>query len=366
MARFELHLIRPGQAEEVVSVPVLVRGGTHLSVLSLEGAAGAEGKYWHRWAADAGLDLGVATGLTQGVELREGQAQVAADRLGTSDLVMIDSRAWASLSPAQKSALRTAVEQGLGLLLRADVPPDATTAADWAELGFQVSGADAPHDVVLDQALGLHERQAFTEAPLTVQATGATVLLSDDNGEALAWSRDLGRGRVGLLRVVDSYRLQLLGEQARYGTLWAGLLSAVARAQPRPPPGPELPQQSWAGERAVLCGLSTAAAVHAPGAAAPVQLTVDANGCAAYWPAEAGWHMLDNEGGTWPFYVRAADDGANLRAARDRIATQWLMQDAAAQSPQASLHAVPLRWPFLLAWFILTVLLWWLERRAWK
>jgi len=371
LARFELHLIQSGQADEVVSVPVLVRGGTHLSVLVLEGAPGAEGKYWRRWAADSGLDLGIATGLTQNVALHEGEVGMTPERLSSADLAMVDARAWETLSPAQKTALRAAVEQGLGLLLRADVPPAAATAADWAGLGYQVDGTaathDSPRDVVLDRALGLHQRQTFTEAPVAVQAPDATALLSADDGAVLAWRRDLGRGRVGLLRIVDSYRLQLLGEPARYGTLWAGLLSALARPRTPPLPGPELPRQSWAGERAVLCGLGDAAAVHAPAAAEPVQLTVDANGCAAYWPAQAGWHALDGAGATWPFYVRAADDGANLRAARDRRATQWQAQDGLPDFPPTAAHAVPLpRWPFLLAWFVLAVLVWWAEREAWR
>lgn len=367
LARFELRLIHAGRPDETVSAPVVVRGGTRLSVLALEGAPGPESKYWQRWAADAGLDLGIATSLTQGVALHQGQAQLTPDLLAAADLVMIDTRAWDTLPAAQKAALRAAVEQGLGLLLRADLPPAPATAADWASLGYRLGGTDAPREVVLDRALGLHERQAFTEAPVTVQAADAAALLSADDGEVLAWQRDLGRGRVGLLRLVDSYRLQLLGEHARYGTLWADLLAALARPQPRPAPGPDLPQQSWTGERSVLCGLSGAAAVHAPDSVGPVGLSVAADGCAGYWPARAGWHILDNAGGTWPFYVRAADDGAGLRAGRDRTATQWLAQDSFPEFPPSNARALPLpRWPFLLAWFVLTIALWAAERNNWN
>ncbi len=369
-ARFELHLIKAGQAEQITSVPLLVRGGTHLSLLSFEGAPGAEGKYWQRWVADAGFDLAVTTGLTQNVAVHQGQVELTPQRLATADLVMIDARAWDLLPPAQKSALRNAVEQGLGLLLRADVPPSDSTAADWAELGYKVAAADAPRDVprdvVLDHALGLHERQTFTEAPVSVDATDAGTLLSADDGEVLAWQRTLGHGRVGLLRLVDSYRLQLIGEPARYGTLWAGLLSAVARPHAPPPPGPELPPQSWVGERSVLCGLGDAAAVRAPGSNDPVALSVDADGCVAYWPAQSGWQVLQSAGASWPFYVRAADDGAALRSARDQLATQLLAQKVLSELPPAAPHRVPVpRWPFLLAWLMLALATWWAERTGW-
>lgn len=369
-ARFELHLIKAGQAEQITSVPLLVHGGTHLSLLSFEGAPGAEGKYWQRWAADAGLDLAVTTGLTQNVAVHQGQVELTPQRLAAADLVMIDARAWDLLAPAQKAALRSAVEQGLGLLLRADVPLGDATAADWAGLGYKVAAGaaprDVPRDVVLDHSLGLHDRQTFTEAPVSVEAIDASAVLSADDGEVLAWQRTLGRGRVGLLRLVDSYRLQLIGEPARYGTLWAGLLSAVARPHAPPSPGPELPPQSWAGERAVLCGLGDAAAVRAPGVSEPVALSIDADGCAAYWPAQSGWQVLQSAGASWPFYVRAADDGAALRSARDQLATQLLAQKVLPELPAAAPHRVPLpRWPFLLAWLALALATWWAERAGW-
>ncbi len=369
-ARFELHLIKTGQAEQITSVPLLVRGGTHLSLLSFEGAPGAEGKYWQRWAADAGFDLGVSTGLTQNVAVHQGQIELTPERLAAADLLLIDARAWELLPSAQKAAVRNAIEQGLGLLLRADVPPSEVTAADWTALGYKVAAATAPHDtpndVVLDHSLGLHDRQTFTEAPITVDAPDASAVLTADDGEVLAWQRTLGHGRVGLLRLVDSYRLQLIGEPARYGTLWAGLLSAVARPHAPPPPGPELPPQSWVGERAVLCGLGDAAAVRAPGVTEPVALSVDADGCAAYWPAQSGWQVLQSAGASWPFYVRAADDGAALRSARDQLATQLLAQKALPELPPAAPHRVPLpRWPFVLAWLALALIIWWAERAGW-
>ena len=369
-ARFELHLLKAGVPEEVTSVPVLVEGGGHLSILALEGAPGAEGKYWHRWARDAGMDLGVSTGLTQNVVLRQGPFELTPERLAAADVVVIDARAWEVLPGAQKTLLGSAVEQGLGLLLRADVPPADSTATDWQALGYRVAAATAPHDqpadVVLDQALGLHDRQTFTEAPITVDAADATPVLTADDGTDLAWRRNLGRGRVGLLRLVDSYRLQLIGEPSRYGTLWAGLLAQLARPQAPSNPGAEVPRNAWVAERAVICGLGEAGVVRIPGADQAAPLVIGRDGCAAYWPAQAGWQVVQSAGGSEPFYVRASDDGAGLRAARDRLNTQLLASDeVSAQSPAATTRPVPLpRWPFLLAWLAMALATWWVERGA--
>ncbi|MFI4979841.1 MAG: carboxypeptidase regulatory-like domain-containing protein, partial [Nevskiales bacterium] len=116
----------------------------------------------------------------------------------------------------------------------------------------------------------------------------------------------------------------------------------------------------------VLCGLGDAAAVRAPGVGEPVALSIDAGHCAAYWPAQSGWHVLQSAGASWPFYIRAADDGAALRAARDRQATQWLVQIRPTELPAVAPHAVPLpRWSFLLAWLLMAFAVWWSERGNW-
>ena len=73
----------------------------------------------------------------------------------------------------------------------------------------------------------------------------------------------------------------------------------------------------------MFCRLGGAARVLAPDGGA-ADLVVDAQGCAAWWPAVAGWHRLQSAGVESPVYVRAAGDGEGLRATRNRTATQAL------------------------------------------
>jgi hypothetical protein len=78
--------------------------------------------------------------------------------------------------------------------------------------------------------------------------------------------------------------------------------------------------------------------------------------------------VLQTSAGSWPFYVRAPDDGRSLRTALDARAT------AAMASPTGSGSAIdkaippvkmPMaRWPWFLGWLALSALLWWGERRS--
>jgi hypothetical protein len=188
-------------------------------------------------------------------------------------------------------------------------------------------------------------------------------MLAADDGEALAWWHAAGKGRVGLWRLVDSYRLVLLGDTARYGTLWSASISTLARARPARQE-PQLPAQAWVDERAVLCDLGGAASVAAPDGSA-ADLVVDESGCAGWWPAASGWHRLRSGGEQWPIYVRAVSDGAGLRMARDQRATQRLPSAEMTESSAAPSSEAPMsRWPFFCAWLLVAAAVWWRERRV--
>jgi hypothetical protein len=387
---FELRLLDEKQTLiDRITVPMLIQGGQTMSVIVRAGAISPELKYWRRWAADAGIRLALSAGLTEAVSLREGDARLTPAALAQADVVIVDARAWGMLQPDEKTALRAAVDQGLGLLLRIDAPLDAATTADWSALGYRLSaaapGANAaaagsgtaaagePRTVTIDRRMGLRERTPFTAADVAVTAAGAVTMLRADAGEPLGWWLAQGQGRVGLWRLIDSYRLILLGEPGRYASLWAETLGELARPRAAVAAPPRLPAAAWVNERIVLCGVDVAAQVAAPDAAATA-LAVTGDGCAAYWPSQAGWHTLQTRGGTWPFYVRATTDGATLRAALDRRATASMAgprTNAAAEAlppppvtaPSAWREPMS-RWPWFFGWMLVSAAVWWYERRA--
>jgi hypothetical protein len=369
---FELRLL--GERDtliDAITVPLIVEAGSTLRVIVRYGAINPELKYWRRWAEDAGIDLSLSAALTDGVHMLSGDAALTAAALQQADLVIVDSRAWATLTAAERAALLAAVDQGLGLLLRADALPDLQTAAQWKDLGYAVTAAAAPSGITLDGLTGLRDRTTFSVSPIAVAAGTSAVQFAADDGQAVAWWHSEGRGRIGLWRLLDSYRLVLLGEPARYASLWANTLGRLARAQVPPPSQPQLPRTAWVDQRAVACGLGAAATMVAPNDAAAVRLVVDRGGCAAFWPQAPGWHRLETAAMSWPFYVHAADDGRSLRFALDARATADLEAPEPVAAPGAAAHAAgappPLRepmsrWPWFLAWLALIARIWWGER----
>ncbi|HEU4663934.1 MAG TPA: Ig-like domain-containing protein [Dokdonella sp.] len=352
-----------GNRIDDVEVPVSVRAGDPLALLVLAGAPDAELKYLRRWAVDAGVRLDSRVALSDGVALVEGGAALDATTLAATDVVLVDERAWAALGAASKAALLRAVDDGLGLLLRATGPLPADVARDWAELGFDVrASAQVPAAVALESESGsAGSRLALARRPIDVHASDAAPLLRANDGASVAAWRVQGRGRVGLWWLDDAFRLALAGERARYGSLWSDAFATLARA--RASASPRLPREARGDERAVFCGVSPDAAVESPSGRRTPLAVVDEAGerCAAYWPAEAGWHALVEGDRRRAFHVRARDEAAALAAAAARDATRALVgpRDDAAMDMRAV--ALP-RWPFFLAWLALVAALWLVER----
>lgn len=363
-ALFALRVVDAAGAQlEQVVLPLLVRDGASPRVIVLAGAPDPDLKYLRRWAVDAGLQLDSRIALSDGVALTEGRPAFDTAALEQVDLVVLDERAWTSLGTAQTTALRSAVEAGLGLLLRVTGPVDDAVGADWAMFGFRIAASDAASAVKLS---GAADRDAagiaLSRRAIAVDADNVAPLLRAGDGSPLAAWRAVGHGRVGLWWLADSYRLALAGESARHADLWASTFSTLARARAKAPP--RLPVEARVDQRAVVCGVNDGDRVETPDGTTVALVVAGeaASACAAYWPATPGWHDLLSGSQRWTFHVRAPDEAPGLAAFANARATRALLGTSATAEFAQQSFPLP-RWPFLLAWLTAASALWMLERR---
>ena len=354
-------------------------------------------------SAGAGAGLGGSAGgavaaLGAGVGLGDGPAPGTAEGFEDFDLAIIDTRALAVLGGTRRAALAEAIAGGLGVLLRVDGPLSAPVRARMAALGMAVEGEgalepvalprieeadllrarmgpgseDAPFDPALaGEALPELERRAI--APAVEDAAP----LQTGAAPVFAWWRAVGRGRVGLWTLTDSYPLALAGRDDLHAGLWSTMASALAR--PVADSGPWSDPQARTGTRMALCGLTvTEAVVRAPdGIQTPVRVdpAAGAEGCAAYWPSAAGWHLLtmqkeqrgqEAKDTQWYFHVRTAGEAPGIEAAALQEATLRLAAGTDVDGRTQVAGTTVRRgssWPWFIAWLAASGLLWWLERR---
>ena len=359
------------------SVPLVVLEPKPQRLLLLAAAPGPEIKYLRRWATDAGFDVTSQISAGGGISLGDAPIAINAATLGRFNVIVMDDRSWAALG-GQRAALMAAVRNGLGLILRPTGPLDAATRSQWRNLGFALTGANSIAPLALPKAapapiartrLGIPTEILPDDLRLPADflpdvsrlalspSSGTSVALLHDAGDApiAAW-RPQGLGRVALFTGVDSYALVLTGRTPLYDDWWRSLIRAVVRPAPRLASPPAI---SWAGERVALCGTAPRASVEQPdGRAIALQPVAD---CAAFWPAQPGWHRLVTKTGSMSFYVQPGDALTAMKSIRNRDAT-LLLRGAPTTAAEATRQTPGPAWPFAVAWLLVSALLWWLER----
>jgi hypothetical protein len=377
-----------GTRIETAAVPVRIGETPPLRVLLLAGAPNPETRALRRWMQDAGFEVDARIALGAGMQLGDAPA-LTTDALARVDLVVADARAWSDLGAGGRTAVLQAVEAGLGLLLRADLPLPAAALHALSGPGMRIEGgrgsaavrlsAPAPADEeALRAQLGTGSDDApvdpaqFDGGPAELtrrdwRATGSGVVPMDlvDGDAPAAWWTARGSGRVGIWTLLDTWRLPLSGRADLHADLWNAGFAALARA--RASASARIDGDRRVEERVAICGFADGAAVLAPdGRRTTLVADPDTEGCAAFWPRLAGWHMLDAAAGPQWFHVLAAEDLPGVRAAALRDATLALAAQpdrAPVRAGEAGLvHRQTASWPWFLAWLALAAGLWWLER----
>ncbi|GAB3095422.1 carboxypeptidase regulatory-like domain-containing protein [Lysobacter terrae] len=379
-AEFRVRVIdTQGETVEEAALPVDVFAPTPMRVLVLAGAPDAEVKYLRRWGLDSGVRMTAQIQLGAGLQLGDAPIALNAATLKNFDAVVTDERAWDALGEARRRVLLDGVRNGLGLLLRIDGAPPANVRNALAVSGLRMASDGSPATFKLPEqdgdefaaarlgpgsadaptAIATDRLPELSRQPLRIDAQ---VWLRDDAGRALAAWRPLGRGRIAAWLPMDTFQLVLAGRDDLHAQLWSDAVAEVARPLARP--ALAVPTDGRQGTRMVLCGLKDGASVAALGEQADPLLIDQATGsarCAGYRPRRSGWHTLHDGAASAAFFVRDAQTLPGIAAREIHDATQRLALQPA--SSAGSMTTAPgRRWPWFLAWLLVSAVLWWLER----
>lgn len=366
LAMYQLRILdEQKKVLETVKLPLTIVQEQGLKVLSLSGGPNPELKYLRRWAIDAGVELRSQINLSPSVQMNNAPITINFANLREVDLLMLDERAWATMSRTSKQqAVTDALQGGMGLLLRITGPISANDRNELRALGFAVNDANIVQGIHLNSNGDKKTQPTLTRRPLRIESRDAVVLLRDDTHIPLAIWRAEGRGRIGLIWLTDGYKLVLNGDSSRHGQIWRDTVSSLAR-----PKSNETAylrdRNSRVNERTVVCNISARTYVWDT-IAEITYLIPDHTGanqnCATYWPRRSGWHVVIKNAQQLPFYVRDNTEAIGLKSNAIREATLLL---TAKHSTGTSSNRIPVPgspWPWFFGWLFTTALLWLLER----
>ena len=387
-------------------LPVSVVAGHALRLHQLAGAPNAENKFTQRWAVDAGLASTRQLPTGGGMLLGDVGAGIDARQLANSDLLLLDERSLLALGSGGRARVRSALREGLGVLVQ---PADALQASHrqaLAELGLRVDGGNRTQPLQLEADKATPERLDVLRGPRAhspaqpealpalarwnVSARDAQPLQQGSHHLGL-WQA-VGKGRIGLLSVPDTHLLVLAGRDELHASLWAGISSTLARPQTGSntaqaqadgehaddgraggkPTGDQHtgaghahlqhPGVIWQGERTTLCGLPADTHITNSDSQQDQHLRIDpaTPGCAAWWPENNGWHRINDQA----LYVTAPTQAPGLHRAQTQRDTAIVVGASALPADHTLPQQPGPRWPWWLALVGLLGVLWWVERRA--
>ncbi len=358
---FELRLVdQAGQIHEQIPLPVQVTESKPVRLWILAGAANPELKYLRRWARDSGIELHTRITSGAGVVLGDAARALSGENLRDVDAVLLDGRRLDALSDTEVRILDQAVREGLGVIVRLDGSPSQRSRQHLSAWGLALTEdagtalVQLPGGTRQDPLPVLHRRTVMPEGE------DWAALWRDAHGTPLgAWS-SLGRGRIALVTLVDSFQLVLGGHPEQHATLWSQAIGRVARGAAETPQA-ERPWPIWQDERAQFCGLDDAASIRTP-ADERVDLIVDpvtgSRRCAAFWPEHAGWHVLEQARGSTPFLVWSTSTAPAWREQRNLDATRARLASDVAGHQDGSTRERGPAWPWFIAFVCLAGLVW--------
>lgn len=290
-------------------------------VLVLESSPRLDTARLKRWYASLGGSLAAHTQIarqrSRGSELGESKAdfaELSAALLAEFDVVISGARTLAALPSAERTVLEAAVrDHGLGLLLL-DPASEYPTVSPWQLEPVATAEPGSNERQVRprwpDRAFEGSESLPAPAAAVRLTST-QRLLLQDAQGRAVAASTALGRGRLGITLLRETWRWLQADEPAAFAAYWSALLTDLARSIPaggtwniESEHGPILPIHQplrlvW---RSVDASPPPPAEVTAPdGVTTKLALAQHARHparwWAPYWPTASGWHRLTGAAG---------------------------------------------------------------------
>jgi hypothetical protein len=359
-----------------------------VKIIVLEHSPQFETKYLKNWLAGQGNAVAIRSAISKDRYRLDflNLAQIDLHRLGKQilgsfDLLVIDKSTFDGFSPLERRQLVSAVEDGLGVLFRADTFEPAGNDRNRGFFSFSFRRFEDLDLRFVKPTLTSSTSERLSPIPfepLEIEPTfGLMPIVKDDMDRILAGAYYRGDGLIGMSLIRDSYRWILQGDNEDYYAYWSGLISQLARSEERedrwqiPATGSIFVDEPvelslWTADVHPIGGVEPET-----GESDPIYLRQDPmepnRWSGTFWPGEKGWYQVSGPTGKgeW-FYAYARHAWKTRRQAQKILATKYRfgmnppeisVEKRTGQTPKT----IPPIWFFLL--FLAGSAYLWVERK---
>ncbi len=377
---FELKVIG---AQEIMNerLPVVVEAQEPLDVLLLGSSPGFETNYLKAWLARDQHRVSVRNKISKGIFKYEylNQEAYTLQRINEKvlarlDLVIADQQALEELTAAEQNFLRSAIENGLGLLMLIDEVPGQLPAY------LLPSNINLSKDGQASFALEVGKQVVnIGKWPYTIDDDPFLLtILEAPRGKVVA-GKVTGKGMVGISVIEQTYPLLLQGMDAVYTRIWLSIVEQLVRKDLAPRwkiPHSELPfpdqplQVSHYAVNDTPLGI-----LQEPSGDSTLFYLIQDSFIPSYWqgkiwPRDSGWHQIYSSGmrnDSLPFFVLGSGDRIgvkrNQKIQKNNLLQQKLRVRKYKIRQKQQTHQKPIQLWWIFCIFIISVGGLWLENK---
>ncbi|WP_231460003.1 MULTISPECIES: hypothetical protein [unclassified Pedobacter] len=362
-------------------VPFIVNEQAAMKVLILSSFPDFEYKFLKKWLFDNQYPLAYRSKISKDKYTTDflnlsnvNLNSINQAALKQFDVLIIDEDEISSLSGAEKSTMQTAMNNGLGVIIRIANPKSS---------GF-ISDKFSRFEVPLQKDKGLipiikDDAKKFNKLPydqrlfLKASENNQTIVI-DNNAKILVTSKLNGLGKLTASTLSSTYNWMLAGNEADYSAYWSALLSKTARKKAKNLAFKVLPKIPVVNHRTNfvidLAQNNKVPTIKMNGLVlAPRQnMELPFQWDVTNWPKTQGWNTLNINQTTASVYIYAKQNWQTLRnysliKQNERFVQNNLKQLSKAKiSEQITVNEVSKWWIFIT--FILSTGFLWFESRV--
>lgn len=283
--------------------------------------------------------------------------QLTKEILSKFDLLITDTDALLALRASEKNSLRSALQEGLGLLPLFNTPPRSSD--DIIPFQFRRYAADTAH-VFLKGS-----KYPLPTWPLRVISEDGIHSVLKNKNRILSGYRHHGFGKVGFQLIQETYRLMLQGDSLAYSLLWSEALEEISRSDTKASAvWRERTNFPLYADAPVFVELNSPAGepdVFFNDIKIPVKenLMIDGLWTAKLWTGREGWNHLAVSGDTiLDLYTSNKNEWRSLAAANAIVRTQQAASSLAGSKASAEILKQLPEWIFYCLFLFATAILW--------
>ena len=325
-AVYELMALSGGDTLYREHIPLETEQAKPLQIVVLASYPDFEYKFLKNWLFEEGFSLMIRTKISKDkysaeyLNMEDKPATLNAQVFRKADIVIVDEDKLASLSVSEYAMLRSAVKEGLGLIIRKNTVGDS---------GVRLSRSKPnSYEIADTSTLQLHlvlKGEDYKFDPLTLNqrmfmkpSTKDQVIISDRSGKILVNKTLDGMGSVLNTSLLSTYNWMLSDQPMSYHKYWSVILSSASRNLKSSTSVEIYPRFAKAGEKTRFIiqqgdGSTPNIIINDLKESPRQNMIFPFEWDVLSWQGKLGWNTLKVNSEPTPFYVYGDNDWITLK-----------------------------------------------------